>query len=81
MMEMYHFCREERGTECEEYKEAVVNVIKWLINNTYSDKNSENLPNPERALGGIFWDSDDKYVRTDSVCHALNAYIGIIGDL
>ncbi len=81
MMEMYKFCREEKGTECNNYKEAVVNVIKWLIGNTYSEENSQSLKNPERAIGGIFWNSDEKYVRTDSVCHALNAYIGIVDEL
>ncbi|HEC93292.1 MAG TPA: terpene cyclase, partial [Candidatus Atribacteria bacterium] len=81
MMEIYHFCREQGETDCEKYKKAVLRVIRWLIQNTYSEDNSADLQNPERAISGIFWNYNDKYVRTDSVCHALNAYLGIINDL
>jgi len=78
MMEMYRFCQNEEAAGCVEYKAAVINVIQWLMQFTYSEENSANFPNPQRAIGGIFWDYNDKYVRTDSVCHALNAYLGII---
>jgi len=93
MMEMYHFCRNENMTEvdelrssspftdarvCQDYKTAVIKVTEWLMQFTYSEENSAFLPNPELAIGGIFWDYDDKYVRTDSVCHALNGYLGIV---
>lgn len=81
MMEMYHFCQQEKGEDCDIYKESVVQVIRWLIQHTYSQENSFYLENPERAQGGLFWDYDDKYVRTDSVCHGLNAYAGIVEDL
>ncbi|RLC39852.1 MAG: hypothetical protein DRH33_01685 [Candidatus Nealsonbacteria bacterium] len=81
MTEIYHFCQQQRETDCEKYKTAVRKVIGWLIQNTYSRDNTSELPNPQRAIGGIFWNYDNKYVRTDSVCHALNAYLGIISDL
>jgi hypothetical protein len=81
MMEMYHFCREEGMSGCDDYKEAVVRVIRWLVQHTYSEENSFILKNPEMARGGLFWDYNDKYVRTDSVCHGLNAYVGIIDEL
>jgi len=81
MMEMYRFCREQEGSECGDYKEAVVKVIWWLIQNTYSEENSYLIENSERARGGLFWNYNDKYVRTDSVCHGGNAYVGIINDL
>ena len=38
------------------------------------------LKNPGRAIGGLFWNDENKYVRTDSVCHGINAYVGIIDD-
>jgi len=88
MMEMYHFCQELTptppggvGARCDKYKEAVVKVIRWLIQNTYSKENTSALKNPEKAIGGLFWNYKEKYIRTDSVCHALNAYLGIINDL
>ena len=91
MMQTYKFCREEKrlspnssllkNIDCEKYKEAVIGVMRWIIQQTYSDENSFYLPNPARARGGIFWSKQDGYVRTDSVCHALNAYVGIIDDL
>lgn len=78
MMEMYHFCKSENMAGCQDYKTAVIKVIGWLMQFTYSEENSAFLPNPQLAIGGIFWGYDDKYVRTDSVCHALNSYVGII---
>ena len=77
MMEIYKFCEEEEGNNCEDYKTAVLRATRWIIQNTYSEENSFNLENPEKAIGGIFWNDKSKYVRTDSNCHALNAYIGI----
>jgi len=77
MTEMYRFCREEKRQDCSKYKEAVIRAIRWLIENTYFEGNVQELPNPERAIGGIFWNAQEKYVRTDSVCHALNAYVRI----
>lgn len=81
MMEMYKFCKEENKEGCNKYKEALEKVIFWIIENTYSKENTHLLKNPERGIGGIFWNYKDKYVRTDSICHALNAYIGIFNDL
>ncbi|MCD6528609.1 hypothetical protein J7K44_03190 [bacterium] len=81
MTEVFHFCQKEGRKDCNKYKEAVLRVIWWLIQNTYSKENTSSLPNPERAVGGLFWNNKEKYVRTDSVCHALNAYLGIIDDL
>ncbi len=77
MMEIYKFCKEEERSDCEDYKTAVLRATRWIIQNTYSEENSFNLENPEKAIGGIFWNDKNKYVRTDSNCHALNAYIGI----
>ena len=81
MAETYRFCQEERGEDCDQYKQAVIKAIRWLIQNTYSKENSFFLKNPEKAIGGVFWNKFNKYVRTDSVCHTLNGYVRIIDDL
>lgn len=81
MTETHEFCKQQGRGDCDKYKEAVVKGIRWLIQNTYSEKNSFILKNPERAIGGLFWNKENRYVRTDSVAHALNGYIGIINYL
>ena len=80
MMEMYRFCQEQNVDGCDEYKEAILRVIRWVIQNTYSEENTFFLEKPEKAIGGIFWNYEDRYVRTDSMCHALNAYVGMMDD-
>lgn len=77
MAETYRFCLAEKREDCQKYKEAVIKAIRWLIQNTYSEENSFFLKNQERAIGGVFWNNIKKYVRTDSVCHALNGYLRI----
>jgi len=79
--ETHELCRKEGRDDCDKYKKAVVMGIRWLIQNTYSKENSSFLENPERAIGGLFWNKENKYVRTDSVAHALNGYVGIINYL
>ncbi len=81
MMEMYKFCQEQNMGGYDEYQEAVVKVIWWIIQNTYSEENTFFLKEPQKAIGGSFWNYENRYVRTDSVCHAVNAYVGIINDL
>lgn len=78
MAETYRFCQGQGRGDCQKYKEAVAKVIPWLWQLTFTKENSSSLKNPERAIGGVFWNENNKYVRTDSVCHALNGYIRII---
>lgn len=78
MSETYRFCLKEKKEDCEKYKEAVIRAIRWIVQNTYSTENSSLLPNPDFAFGGVFWNSGNKYVRTDSVCHAVNGYVRIM---
>ncbi len=80
MMEMYRFCQAQNLDGCDEYKEAIIRVIRWIIQNTYSEENTFFLKEPEKAIGGIFWNYEERYVRTDSLCHALNAYAGMMND-
>jgi hypothetical protein len=81
MGETYRFCKEENQYDCNQYKDAVLRATRWIIQNTYSEENTFFLKNSERAIGGVFWNQSNKYVRTDSVCHALNSYLRIINDL
>lgn len=80
MMTMYRFCQEQNMDGCDKYKEAIIRVIRWIIQNTYSQENTFFLTEPEKAIGGIFWNYENRYVRTDSLCHALNAYAGMMND-
>lgn len=81
MTDTYRFCLEQNRDDCEKYKDTVINIIRWLIDRTYTKENSSFLKNPERALGGVYWNEANKYVRTDSVCHALNGYVRIMNFL
>jgi hypothetical protein len=80
MMEMYRFCQEQNMEGCDKYKEAIIGVIRWVIQNTYSEENTFFLKEPPKAIGGIFWNYEDRDVRTDSLCHALNAYAGMMDE-
>jgi hypothetical protein len=80
MIEIYKFCRECDVDGCDSYREAVIRAILWLAQNTYSEENTFFLREPEKAIGGIFWNYEDRYVRTDSLCHGLNAYIAVVKD-
>ncbi|MEK7664974.1 MAG: hypothetical protein AAB361_02430 [Patescibacteria group bacterium] len=82
MTEIYQFCLEEKTGDCEKYKNAAISATRWLMQNTYSkDNNPSYLKNPAMANGGIYWNSKNLYVRTDSNCHGLNSYIGIVNEI
>ncbi|MBU2259049.1 glycoside hydrolase family 127 protein [Patescibacteria group bacterium] len=81
LLEVYHLCLEEEGEDCEQYKDAIVKGMRWLLQNTYGDHNSGFLPNPAMAKGGLYWNPANRFVRTDAVCHGMNAYVGILNDL
>ncbi len=80
MIETYNFCQEYGMDECDSYKQSVIRAILWLAQNTYSEENTFFLKEPENAIGGIFWNYENSYVRTDSLCHGLNAYIAVVKD-
>ncbi|XYI00211.1 D-glucuronyl C5-epimerase family protein [Sorangium sp. So ce1128] len=81
MSEVYHHCRQKSMEGCDRYKDAVVAAIRLLLQYTYGPENSFVVKNPQVAAGGVFWSVRDRYVRTDSVCHAMNAYLNMIGEL
>ncbi|NQT93900.1 MAG: terpene cyclase, partial [Lentisphaerae bacterium] len=80
MADVYHLCRDEKRDDCEKYKAATLGVFRWLAGFTYTEKNTDHLPNGERAIGGLIRSPNDPSVRIDSVCHALNAYIGMLDE-
>jgi len=78
MTETYRFCQEQGRENCQNYKDSALKAMRLLIQNTFSEENSSGLKNSARAIGGVFWNAENKYVRTDSVCHALNGYLRIM---
>ncbi len=78
MSETYRFCLQEEEDFCDLYKEAVIKGIRWVMQHTYTKANMNDVNNPSRAEGGVFWKKTDRNIRTDSTCHALNGYIRIL---
>jgi hypothetical protein len=81
MSEIYLYCEKNGMRGCGKYEDAIVKVIRLLMQHTYSAESSFVVKNPEMAIGGVFWNVLDRYVRTDSVCHAMNAYVYMIDHL
>ncbi|MFC1769058.1 terpene cyclase, partial [Nanoarchaeota archaeon] len=77
-VEIYKFCLEEEKENCDKYKDSIVKALRWTIQQTYSKENSKQAENIKFANGGIYWNEETRYVRTDAVCHGLNAYVGIL---
>lgn len=81
LSELYLDCPDQDPDGCVRYREAVVLLFRVLMQYTYSPENSFVAKNPDMARGGLFWNTLDRYVRTDSVCHAMNAYVMMIDHL
>lgn len=81
MSELYLHCREKNMQGCDRFKDAVVASFRLLLQHTYTPESSFVVKNPAAAAGGLFWSVSDRYVRTDSVCHGMNAYLNMIGHL
>jgi hypothetical protein len=81
MSEIYLYCEKTSKRGCTKYQDPVVKVIRLLMQHTYAPENTFVVKNPEMAIGGVFWNVRDRYVRTDSVCHAMNAYVYMIDHL
>lgn len=81
LIEVYGLCLAEDnfGFECDDFRQAIARGLPWLFDRTYGEgKYSIDLPNPEKAHGGLFWSRKARYVRTDAVCHGMNAYIDLM---
>jgi hypothetical protein len=81
MGEVLKTCRDENDEDCEKYKEAIILVSRWLIQNTYSEENTYFLQMPQPALGGLIRNRLEEAVRTDAVCHGVNGYVTLLGEL
>ena len=76
--EVYLSCRKENGATCMQYKEHLLKLIRWLIQNTYSEANTYFLKEPDKAVGGLIRDYTSEEVRTDAVCHGVNGYVNLL---
>lgn len=81
MSVLYLDRREDDPDRAARLYEAIVLLLRLLQQYTYSPENSFAIKDPERARGGLFWSRHDSYVRTDSVCHGMNAYVAMIDHL
>ncbi len=81
MTETYMFCKEQGRADCENYKQGITKVMRWLIQYTFSEQNSFFVENPEKIIGAPFWSPNNKHTRSDSACHTLNGYVKIINEL
>jgi hypothetical protein len=66
---------------CSRYRHAVLLLLRLLMQYTHGPDNSFAAQNPGMARGGLFWNTLDRDVRTDSVCHAMNAQVFMLDHL
>src|SRR5690606_8981896 len=78
---LYRDARPDESERRERLREAIVLLLRQLMQYTYSPENSYVVKVPAKAAGGLFWSPPDRFVRTDSVCHALNAYVFMLDEL
>lgn len=76
--ELYRHCRDNQGKRCERYEQAIVKSLRYVAQHTYTPASAFAARNPDAAMGGLFWNTSEPYVRTDAVCHAMNAYIAML---
>ncbi|MFH0770487.1 MAG: hypothetical protein V1926_03870 [Candidatus Peregrinibacteria bacterium] len=68
-------CYERRRSHCDAYTQAANRGLVWVFRYAVTDERSRTYPHPQRSLGGVLWSEQQPVVRTDAVCHALNAAI------
>ncbi|KIG19074.1 hypothetical protein DB30_05978 [Enhygromyxa salina] len=78
---LYRECPSEYSERCTKYRGAVILLFRLLMQYTYTPENSFVVRNPDMAAGGLFWNTLDRDVRTDSVCHGMNAYVFMLDHL
>lgn len=81
LSELYLDCPSSDPDGCARYHGAIVRLFRLLMQSTYTPENSFVAKNPDMAMGGLFWNTHDRYVRTDAVCHGMNAYVFMIDHL
>ncbi|WP_345986451.1 hypothetical protein WCX49_04830 [Sulfurimonas sp. HSL-1656] len=75
--EVYLTCQKEHWTGCMTYKESMLKMVRWLMQNTYTEANTYFLKAPDKAIGGLIRSYTREEVRTDAVCHGVNGYINL----
>lgn len=78
---LYLDCPDRSADRCLRYRDAAVRLVRIAMQHTYTPQNAFVTKNPAMARGGLFWNARERDVRTDSVCHALNAYVYLIDHL
>lgn len=78
LSELYLHCKHNQMSGCERYRGAIVDVLRLLMQHTYTPASAYVTARPEMAIGGVFWNVKERYVRTDAVCHAMNAYVHMV---
>jgi len=81
LSELYLDCPGSDPDGCARLHDPIVRLFRLLMQYTYSPENSFVVKDPEMARGGVFWNTHDRFVRTDSVCHAMNAYVFMLDHL
>jgi hypothetical protein len=81
MSELYSYCRQRGKEDCEKYRDATVKATRWILPHVCSDENMYGVKNPGMARGGFFWSAKNRLIRTDSVCHSVNAFINMLNQL
>ena len=78
MSELYMYCRKNDMGGCGRFKGAITRVLRLLTQYAYTPESAFVAKNPDAARGGVFWNVAARYVRTDAVCHAMNAFVYMI---
>jgi len=78
---LYLDCPGRDPDRCARLHDPIVRLLRLLMQYTYAPENSFVVRDPAMAAGGVFWSTGERHVRTDSVCHAMNAYVFMLDHL
>lgn len=78
---LHQFCKQQDGSNCQRYQDAMVLTSRWLLQNAYTPQNTYHVKNPNRAIGGFMTNFTTRTVRTDAVCHGVNSLIMLLASL
>ena len=81
MSELHGHCRERGMANCQRFEASIIKSMRLLAQYAYTEDSAFVAKNPRAALGGVFWNARERHVRTDSVCHSMNAFINIFDSL
>ena len=78
LVELRDFAMAQEAGDGGLYRGAILDVFRWLQQFTYTAENTGRFAEPDRVVGGLIRSPYDASVRIDAVCHALNAYVGML---